>query len=165
MARGGVGWLGEPKAAKQLAVKSAKPKTMKTGHAAALVLVGAYLIIPPIAETRKYDNVPFGLYSMIPRGEFRIYDSFDTVAECKSHQADESRREREIAESFSDKAMKEYHSALSLAVTLGFCVPSDSSIAGSVGSLDPNSDGLDPWRDYQAKHKNRKAPEDPKTQN
>ncbi|MGB8412597.1 MAG: hypothetical protein WCE23_07210 [Candidatus Binatus sp.] len=139
---------------------------MKTRHAAALMLVGAYLIIPPLAETRKYDSVPFGLLSMIPRGEFRIYDSFDTVAECKSHQEEESRTEK--AKTFGDKAANLYQSRLSLAITLGFCVPSDSSIAGSVGMLDPNSDGLDPWRDYRAKHKYWHVPGDlgpPKAQN
>src|SRR5258708_29897532 len=49
---------------------------MKSHHAAALALVGWYLMVPPLGDGLKHnDNAPLRLW--------KIEESFDTAAECR----------------------------------------------------------------------------------
>ncbi|MDO8431390.1 MAG: hypothetical protein Q7S58_03170 [Candidatus Binatus sp.] len=50
---------------------------MKSRHAAALTLVGWYLMMPP-ADTKV------GLLLDAPFSDWRVVESFDTAAECKA---------------------------------------------------------------------------------
>jgi len=48
---------------------------MKPRHSAALVLVGWYLMVPPMYEHQRIDE-------NVPLSEWKVMDSFDTAAEC-----------------------------------------------------------------------------------
>ncbi len=49
---------------------------MKPGHAAALALVGWYLMMPPMDENHK-------IYMDLPIGQWQVLDSFDSAQECR----------------------------------------------------------------------------------
>ncbi len=61
---------------------------MKTRHAAALTLVGWYLMIPPVKLLPNSDpSLPLGVHSFVvetdaPLGQWLQIDSYDTVASC-----------------------------------------------------------------------------------
>ena len=53
---------------------------MKLRHAAALALVGWYLMVPPLAGTKQHP----GLDTNAPISHWSIYKSFDTAKACET---------------------------------------------------------------------------------
>jgi len=56
---------------------------MNTRHAAALALVGWYLMVPPLFPHSKS---PFARDDSLPLSRWKLINSFDTAAECKTEE-------------------------------------------------------------------------------
>jgi hypothetical protein len=69
---------------------------MRPCYAAALVLVGWYLMLPPV-----FKGIP---HSSDPLGDWIIFDSFDKASECK---AAKDKRGNEVAGWVREHALKE----------------------------------------------------------
>jgi hypothetical protein len=62
---------------------------MKLRHAAALALVGWYLITPPISEDKTGNAIPGTMNTAAPlSGWLAVNTVFDSLAECKKAQRD-----------------------------------------------------------------------------
>ncbi len=85
---------------------------MNPRHAAALALVGWYLMVPP-SPVAKYWERP-------PLSKWEQYQSFDTAAECENRKSDETFR---LAGKLPNIAPSE--NQLLLQFTIGQCIASD----------------------------------------
>jgi hypothetical protein len=79
-----------------------KAESMKPGHAAALALVGWYLMVPPLSPDRTHNN-------QAPISQWTIFDSFDTAAECsdsllRQYDRTERKHNQTLADAYSSAA-------------------------------------------------------------
>ena len=84
-----------------VARRSANSLSMNLRHAAALALVGWYLMIPPHPTDTTLD-------SDAPLSKRRVYDAFDTAATCDTARASEEQDWKSKADADPDNALAKF---------------------------------------------------------
>ncbi len=86
---------------------------MKFRHAAALALVGWYLMVPPLSRT-----VPFEVDGQAPLREWAVTQAFDKAKDCEDYrfQAQEKRRKEAVIPSTN------IHQTFAVAIMSAQCI-------------------------------------------
>jgi hypothetical protein len=92
---------------------------MKTGHAAALVLVGWYLMVPPLV------NAPYKIDTEAPLASWKLYKKFDSSEDCNKFLSSAQARYKPTATAPSG-SIKRGTRAFALQMVFGQCVSSDN---------------------------------------
>jgi hypothetical protein len=91
---------------------------MKPRHAAALALVGWYLLIPPLV------NAPYKVDTEAPLTNWKVYQTFDTREECDKFQSSAQAKYKATA-SAPIGTIKKGSRAFALQMTFAQCISSD----------------------------------------
>jgi hypothetical protein len=91
---------------------------MKPRHAAALALVGWYLLLPPLV------NAPYKVDTEAPLASWKVYQTFDTRDECDKSRLAEQAKYKHTA-SAPVGTIKKGSRAFALQMTFAQCISSD----------------------------------------
>jgi hypothetical protein len=91
---------------------------MKTHHLAGLVLIGWYMMVPPLV------NAPYKIDTEAPLTSWKVYQTFDTADQCKQSLSTAKSKYNQTATA-PIGTIKRGSRAFALQMVFGQCVKSD----------------------------------------